>query len=122
MLFKRLGSISFALAFVFAIAVFTNLFYPYISKSFAQTGMLFSGGFAMLMNLLATRNDGENAGKNILFWIGSAVLLIGLLVKMMHWPGFSLLLLAGASISGLSFFYNPFSTENDSSEDDLLDQ
>lgn len=122
MLFKRLGAIFFAIAFFMAIGSFTSYFIDFLPREIARIGMLFSGAVAMLFNVLDYRTNKDKESTNLFFWLSSFILFIGLFFKIMHWPGSSIIILIGLTCTGISFFYNPFSTSNRTSDDDLLDQ
>ncbi len=122
MLFKRLGSICFAVAFLLAIVVFTNYGGNFIPRYLAKTGMIIFGGTALLMNLISFRFD-KSSENNPVYWIGSVGIFVGLILKMNRVPFSQFLLIAGIFIVGLSFFYNPFAKNNSTQKDDeLLDQ
>lgn len=122
MLFKRLGSICFAVAFLLAIVVFTNYGGNFIPRYLAKTGMIIFGGTALLMNLISFRFD-KSSENNPVYWIGSVGIFVGLILKMNRVPFNQFLLIAGIFIVGLSFFYNPFAKNNSTQKDDeLLDQ
>lgn len=121
MIFKRIGSICFALAFLLAIVVMTGYGSEIISKPLARMGIIIFGAVALLMNLLSFRYDSQGEGNNLVFWIGSAIIFVGLIFKMQHYPFNQLILIVGLGVAGLSFFYNPLKKESDQ-DDELLDQ
>lgn len=122
MVFKRLGSICFAIAFLLAIVVFTNYGAKIIPREVAKIGMIVVGGIALLMNLISFRFD-KSSENNPVYWIGSVGIFVGLMLKMNRMPYNQYLLIAGIFIVGLSFFYNPFAKKNITQKDDeLLDQ
>lgn len=121
MIFKRLGAILFALAFICAIGIFTNFFSGFMPKNVAKWGVIILGGAAMLMNLLSYRFDQDTESNNPVFWIGSVMVFIGLIFKIQHWPYSQYLLIAGLFVTGMSYFFNPFKKQDDESNDDLLD-
>jgi len=122
MIFKRIGSICFALAFMLAIVVFANVGAEYIPREIAKTGMIISGGTALLMNLLSFRYDSYTENNNLVFWIGSVLVFAGLIMKIRYIPYNQMILIAGLGIVGLSYFYNPFAKKDTQPEDELLDQ
>ena len=121
MIFKRIGSLCFALGFVMAIFVFTNIGMGLIPRHYAKTGMIVLGAIALLMNLLSFRYDSQS-DSNILYWIGTVAIFCGITMKIMHWPFSMILIYSGIGIVGLSFFYNPFAKKDTTQEDELLDQ
>jgi len=121
MIFKRIGSVCFAFAFLLAIIVMTGYGSDIISKSMARMGIILFGAIALLMNLLSFRYDPQAEGNNLIFWIGSAIIFVGLIFKMQHYPFNQIILIVGLGVAGLSFFYNPFKKESNQ-DDELLDQ
>ena len=121
MIFKRIASVCFAIAFILAIAVFTNYLGDIISKQNAKYGIIVFGGIALLMNLLSFRFDKNTENNNPVFWVGSVLIFVGLILKMQNQILNQYILIAGLSIVGLSYFYNPFKKEEDTVDDDLLD-
>ena len=121
MTLKKISSLFFALAFICALFVFTDYGYGIISKSTAKIGMIAAGAIAILLNLLAFRTEPKEES-NLFFWIGSVIVFVGLIFKIMHYPMNQLILLVGLLVTGISFFYNPFSSSTRTSDDDLLDQ
>lgn len=119
MIFKRIASIGFAISFILAIAVFTDVFDGIISKANAKYGIIVFGGIALLMNLLSFKYDQNSENNNIVFWIGSVIVFVGLIFKIQNFPYNQVLLVIGILIVGLSYFFNPF--KNKEKNDDLLD-
>lgn len=121
MIFKRIASVFFALAFICAIPVFTTLFREYVSPSSAQIGILIFGAIAFLMNLLAFRSeDSANSSYNLTFWIGGIVLFFGMYLKIQDNSYALIPIMIGIVIVGFSYFANPFA-KKESKNDDLLD-
>lgn len=121
MIYKRIASICFALAFFSAIGVFTDYFSDYVSKGEAKFGVLIFGAVAFLMNLLAFRTDESSTSSyNLLFWIGTIILFVGLIAKMQNFSFSFYIIILGILTVGLSYVYNPFNKKEDDS-DDLLD-
>ncbi|TNE54237.1 MAG: hypothetical protein EP338_08720 [Bacteroidetes bacterium] len=121
MIYKKISSICFALAFLCAVPVFTNYFSDYISPITAKYGILIFGGIAFLANILAFQSEGKNANYNLIFWIGSIIVFAGLIFRIMHWPYGYILIILGGLVLGVSFFYNPFANREEDDKNDLLD-
>lgn len=122
MIYKRIASICFALAFIAAIGVFTDYFSDFITRSQAKYGILIFGGIAFLMNLLSFRLDETaNSSFNLLFWIGAVILFVGLIAKMQAADYSFYIILLGILTIGLSYVYNPFAKKEEDSND-LLDR
>jgi hypothetical protein len=120
MIFKKLGAIGFALAFLSAIVVFTRVGTELISIPLAKVLMLIFGCLAIFMNILSFRFDSKNENNNILFWVGTMFVFIGFYMKMQYLPMYKIVLIVGLLLSALSFFFNPFELKNNKNED-LLD-
>lgn len=120
MIFKRIASICFALAFILAIPVFTNVFSEFIPKVYAKYGIIIFGGIALLMNLLSFRFDEKSENNNPLFWMGTVLVFVGLIFKMQHLAYDQIILVGGLFVVGLSYFFNPFKKSDDKDEN-LLD-
>lgn len=121
MLIKRIGFIGFMLAFVCAIVIFSGYGSQLISRQNAKIGMIVFGAIGLLMNLLSFKYQQDNEQYNILFWIGSLIIFFGLILRIELINISSYVIIAGTFISGISFFYNPFSKTNRKSNEDLLD-
>ncbi|MES2588384.1 MAG: hypothetical protein V4622_05335 [Bacteroidota bacterium] len=119
MIYKRIASICFAIAFILAIGVFTNYLSVFISKTNAKYGIIVFGGIALLMNLLAFRYDSKSEN-NLIFWAGTVIIFIGLIFKIQNNSLNQFILIGGMLVVGLSYFYNPLS--KDKKNDDLLDE
>ena len=118
MIFKKIGAICFALAFILAIGVFTNYLQGFISKYNAKYGIIVVGGIALLMNLLSFKYDSKSE-QNIVFWIGSVIVFTGFILKMSSNPINQAVLIAGMLIVALSYFFNPF--DKSEKNEELLD-
>jgi hypothetical protein len=121
MLLKRIAGISFAIAFMMAIILFTNIGRNYISFPTAKTIFIVAGAVGLLLNLLSFRSGKQNAGFNFIFWSGMIVLFIGLIFKIMHLPYGIYIVLGGMIITGISFFISSDVISGETNESDLLD-
>jgi heme/copper-type cytochrome/quinol oxidase subunit 4 len=121
MVIKRIGMIGFVLAFICAVVVFSGYGSQLLSRQHAKIGMIIFGAIGLFMNLLSFKYQQENENYNILFWIGSIVIFFGLILRIERLPFSQYVIIAGTLLSGISFFFNPFSTSNRKSKDDLLD-
>ena len=120
MILKRIAAICFALSFIMAIALFTDLGSGIISRITARSFFLIFGAAALILNLLSFRYGKHPAGFNFLYWLGSIVVFIGLTFILFHWPYGYYIILAGMGTVGLSFFYRP-NLDDVQENDDLLD-
>ncbi len=117
---KNIANLCFAVAFLAAIVLFTRLGSNVIPMNVAQLIFFVSGGAGMLLNLFSIVQQRDKTRFNILFWIGSLVLFIGLTIRLLHYPYSFYVIIAGTLISGISFFYNPLAAQPEE-DDELLD-
>jgi hypothetical protein len=122
MIFKKIGSLCFGLAFLAAIIVFTDYGINYISKNDARTAIVILGSIALLMNLLSFKYDNQSENTNLIFWVGTVIVFVGLVMKMQGFDFNQFVLLIGLVVIGLSYFYNPFKNNEKDKKNDLLDQ
>ncbi len=121
MLLKRIAGILFGIAFLLAIVLFTGYGSSYISLPHAKLGFLIFGALGMFFNLLSFNKGKQEAGFNLLYWIGTMVIFVGLVFYMLHLAFYLYIIIAGISILGLSFVYTPKIHEKEK-QDDILDQ
>lgn len=87
-----------------------------------QIIFVLTGATAIITALVASRLSEEKLNFNLLFWISNLVIYAGLLMKIYHQPYHQQIIIAGAALAGISYFFNPFKTKSDSEDDELLDQ
>lgn len=121
MIFKKIAAISFAIAFLMAIVMFTGIGIDIISRGIAKIIFLTCGAIGLLFNLFSFRSGKQRSGFNFFYWFGSIVLFFGLTFRIMHWPYGFYIIIAGLIIVGISFFYTPKMEDDASSNNDLLD-
>lgn len=69
-------------------------------------------------NPKAAENRSPNTSlKSILYYSGWTIALIGILCKIMHWPGFLYLVIGGTILAAISFF---MPTKTDPEKDESL--
>ncbi len=122
MIFKKIAGVCFALAFLAAIVLFTGIGSEWISMRTARTLFMVSGGVGMVLNLVAFRYGKHDAEFNLLYWLGSVVIFIGLLMMMLHWSFATYIVIIGAALTGFSFVYSPSIFNKEDEDDELLDQ
>ena len=121
MIFKKIAGLCFGLAFLSAIVLFTGIGNEFISMKLARAIFMMSGGAGLVLNLVAFRYGKHDPEFNLLYWLGSVVIFIGLILMMMNWSLASYIVIAGAAITGFSFVYSP-TLKNENDDSDLLDQ
>ncbi|MES2555983.1 MAG: hypothetical protein V4604_07530 [Bacteroidota bacterium] len=117
---KQLSNLLFAFSFVCALLMLLNKTYGY--RELVQIAFLVSGGIALILGLVTSRQEAYKNDFNVLFWIGSLIMYIGFLMKMYYFPNSSYILIAGMGISAIANFYNPFQSGKDREDEELLDQ
>lgn len=120
MILKRIAAVCFAISFIMAIILFTGYGSDFIPRSYAKPIFLVSGALGLLFNLLAFRTGRNTPGFNLMYWMGSIIIFIGLAFILMRWPYGYYIVLLGMGVIGLSFFFKPNLDEEDQSND-LLD-
>lgn len=123
MLIKRIASVCFAIAFLMALVVFGQIGTRYISTSTARLIFMIAGAAALVLNLFSfqAQSGKHNPSFNLAFWLGSVVVFVGLIFKFMYWPYYSVIMIAGLAITGISFFLSPSLLTGKSDNTDVLD-
>jgi len=122
MILKKLAAIFFALAFLMAIVLFTNVGRAYISLPVARIVFMTSGAIALVLNLISFQSGKSTPLFNFLYWTGSIVVFVGLVFFIMHWPYGFYLLIAGLFVTGLSFLLPENLVTKAEDNDDILDK
>lgn len=120
MLIKKLSGLSFAIAFLMAIVLFTNIGRDYIPLYIAKNIFIGAGAIGLILNLIGFQNGNTSPLYNFLFWAGSIVLFLGLTFLLMRWPYGFYIIITGLVIIGASFFL-PESLLKKKDESELLD-
>lgn len=121
MILKKLAGISFAIAFLMAIVLFTNYGRDYISVSTAKWVFMVAGALGLFLNLLSFKSGKHSMIFNFLYWSGSIVLFIGLTFQLMRWPYGFYIIISGLIVVGISFILPESLVIKDNKESDLLD-
>lgn len=120
-LIKLIANLLMAVTFICAALLLINKTYGYteIAKNaFYTCGILGLIGSAYIGVVVE-----KNKEFNWIFWVGSVVIFAAIAMKTLLLPNYQIVLIAGAGISGLSYFFNPFTKEDNGNEkDQLLDQ
>lgn len=122
-IFKRIASISFALAFVMAINIFAGVGREYLSLQHARLLFMIFGGVALVLNLLSFQSGKNSAIFNFLYWAGSIISFIGLIFHQFHLPHSLIIIISGMGILGISFILpEGLSRIDRSDENDIIDE
>lgn len=117
---KKIAGFCFIVAFSMAAIIYTRS--SIISYFLAKKIFLFSGIIALFLNLIAFKDDRNKPNFNFIFWVGSIILFTGLFFKINSWPFSSPIIYIGIAVTGVSFFYNPSLTNEESKDSsDILD-
>ncbi|MNK33153.1 hypothetical protein D3C87_516280 [compost metagenome] len=124
MIAKQLKNIStgcYLLGMICALMLYTSNTFGYASA--IRIGFYVFGGAGLLLSLIQFRFLPEDKWEefNLLFWIGSLVIFIGFVTKILYSKYSTPLLILGLAITGLSFFVNPLKRDKNE-EDDILDK
>jgi hypothetical protein len=119
MKFKNIAAISFTVSFLMMVLMYVHsTFVPYF---IAKKIFLFCGIIALFFNLLSYKEEKNQEEFNLLFWIGTIILFLGLYFKIAHWPYSMKIIYIGIAVTGVSFFYSPNLKNNKSESSDILD-
>lgn len=114
---KQLVNLLFGLSF--GCAVFMLLGKTYGYRSLIHGVFFITGASALILSLLQSRIEDQREEFNLIFWIGNLLVFVGLLMKTYRFEYDQYVLIPGMLITGLSYFYNPF--QSDEEDDELLD-
>jgi chromate transport protein ChrA len=104
MILKKIAGVSFVLAFLMAIVLFTGMGREYVSIRTAKYIFIIAGAVGLLLNLLSFQHGKHSSGFSFIYWAGSIVLFVGLTFLIMNWPYGFYIIVAGLIILGVSFF------------------
>lgn len=118
---KTVFNLSLALAFVAAVLLITGKTFGY--QSILRNTLYLFGGLGIILHLYFSIFVEKNKEFNLLFWLGTVVIFIAVIMKTRNMNYFHVALLVGAGITGLSYFINPFDKKDDEQDqkDQLLD-
>lgn len=119
-LFKQIAGIGFAISFVFAVFIFTDIGNSYIPKTTAKYLFISFGGIAILFNLLSFERGKHNPTYSFVYWTGMLITFFGLTARLLQMPYSLYIMIAGILILGASFMISSKRKEQEK-PDDLLD-
>lgn len=117
---KHISSFCFIIAFLMSIVLFGGIGEKIISPFKAKYIFIISGILGMILNLISYKTGKDKKEFNFWFWLGSIIISIGLMFKMMNWPYSLILIIIGGGIAGFSFFYSPI-LDSEKEDSGLLD-
>lgn len=118
---KRVGGLSFAIAFLLAINVFAGIGREYLSLGTARYLFLGFGGLGLILNLVTFQLGKYHPIYNLTFWGGSIVTFIGLILDLFYVRYSFYVLILGLIIVGISFILPKQFVDPKGSNPDLLD-
>lgn len=118
---KRVAGICFALSFAMAIVIFTGYGRQIVPIFLARQLFLVFGIVAIFLNLISFQKGKHSPLYSLFFWGASIILFAGLVFRIFHWPGASLLLIAGIIAMGGSFLIPSKRKEELQEDEELLD-
>lgn len=120
-LLKKIAGIAFAVAFIMAIVLFGGIGRQYISIFHAKIIFMVAGAIGLVLNLLSFETGKHSPLFNLLYWLGSIILFIGLVFLQLRLPYGFYVVVAGLIILGLSFVLPSNLVEPKTENEDLLD-
>jgi len=117
---KGITNISLAIAFATGAMLLLNQVYgmrELIKYSFLVFGLL-----GIVLNYYTAKYVEKDKEFNLIFWIGIFITYLAIVVKILLLPYYQFIIIIGAAITGFSYFFNPFSKDNEEEKDKLLDQ
>lgn len=118
---KIIFNLSLALAFVTAALLITGNSFGFRDEM--RFTLYLSGGMGIVLQLYYSLFVEKNKQFNLLFWLGTVVIFLAVIMKTLNFSYYQVALLVGAGVTGISYFYNPFdnSDSEDEEKDKLLD-
>jgi hypothetical protein len=120
-IFKTIGGICFLLAFVLALNLFTGIGRNIMALSTARFLFILLGGLGLVLNLVTYQTGRFHPLYNLVYWLGSIVTFIGLVLLLLRLPFSRWTLIAGIAIIGVSFFLPKKWVDRKEENSDLLD-
>lgn len=118
---KNISTACYLLGMVCAVMLYTNNTFGFLYA--IRIGFYVFGGAGLLLSLIQFRFLPEDKWEefNLFFWIGSLIIFIGFVTKILYSKYSTPILILGLAVTGLSFFINPLKRDKDE-EDDILDK
>lgn len=118
---KGASAIAFAISFIMAMNLFGEIGRSIIPLQTARIIFIASGGVAMILNLVTFQSGKFHPAYNLMYWLGSIVVFLGLVAFLMNWPYAKTILIGGMIVVGISFFLPKGLSEKKEKNPDLLD-
>lgn len=117
---KSVSTILFFAGFLCAILLITHKTFGF--DAVLKIGFYVGGGLGLILNLyLARPGQPEAKDFNLLFWIGTVLIYLGLLFRLLYLPFDTYIIIGGVGVTGVSYFYNPFAQDSEADNEELLD-
>jgi len=116
-----LSGISFVLAFLMAIVLFTGYGRFIISINSARSIFMIAGAIALFLNFTSFQQGKHSPLYSLIFWGACIVIFAGLVFRIIHWPFSNYILLGGIILLTVSFFIPSKRTNEKVKDEELLD-
>ena len=121
MVLKRLGAISFGLAFLMVVFMYLRVNVAGFSAGTFRMLFLAFGALGLLFNFISFATGKHSPLYSFVYWLASLVIFAGLIFRWMHWPHSDKILLIGLLGFGVTLFIPSKREEAEKSDDQLLD-
>ena len=121
MVLKRLGAISFGLAFVMAVLMYLRVSVAGFSPGTFRMLFLAFGALGLLFNFISFATGKHSPLYSFAYWLSSLVIFAGLIFRWMHWPYSDKILIVGLIGFGVTLFIPSKREETEKADDELLD-
>ena len=122
MILKKIAGVAFAIAFLMAIVLFTDVGRGYVSLYTAKIVFMIAGAVGLLLNLLSFQSGKHSSLFNFLYWSGSIVLFVGLTFLLSGLPYGYYVIVTGMVIVGVSFILPESLVQPKNDDNDILDE
>lgn len=118
---KKIAGVSFAISFLMAIVLFTDIGRGIIPIKVATIIFIATGAVGLFLNLLTFQTGKHHPLYNFVYWSGSIVLFAGMIFLLMRWPYGYYIVIVGLVILGASFVLPSQLTDTKPKDSGLLD-
>lgn len=115
---KSISYFIYLIAFGCGVLLLTNRTFGY-GTAIRMSFYIF-GAIALLISFINSKMNADKSEFNILFWMGSLILFIGLVLKTLHLQFYLYVVILGMAFTAISYFFNPNGISG-KKDDSLLD-
>lgn len=120
MYIKNIAGVCFFLAMLFAVLLLLDVSVPLLPRVFLAYGVIGLGIIGIILNLLNVQQSKHSILYSIVYWSACLFLVIGIGMRIMHWPFSKETLFIGVIVMLISFFI-PKSRKEDEKDTGILD-